>query len=174
MAKDNNIVKEGDPVAKVVNNYVTYLAICVSKKESKHFDIGNDIKISFNDEEIDGKVYKKYQNESDIVIIFKITNQNVEIYDTRVEEFDIIYKQIEGLKIPKNSIKTVDGKKGVYVVNKQTQDIDFVELKGIEYENDEFVFIDDYSNSIDGTKTVSLCDEIILKPNNINKNIKIK
>ena len=174
MAKDNNIVKEGDPVAKVVNNYVTYLAICVSKKESKHFDIGNDIKINFNDEEIDGKVYKKYQNESDIVIIFKITNQNVEIYDTRVEEFDIIYKQIEGLKIPKNSIKTVNGKKGVYVVNKQTQDIDFVELKGIEYENDEFVFIDYYSNSIDGTKTVSLCDEIILKPNNINKNIKMK
>jgi len=67
VAKDNNIVKEGEPVAKVVNNYVTYLAICISEKESKHFDIGNNIKISFNDEEIDGKVYKKYQNESDII-----------------------------------------------------------------------------------------------------------
>lgn len=174
MVKTNEIIKEGDPVARIVNNYATYLAICISEEEAAYFNIGNNIKINFNDEEIDGKVYKTYQNESDIIIIFKITNQNVGIYDTRVEEFDIIYKQIEGLKIPKNSMKTVDGKKGVYVVNKQTQDIDFVELKGIGYENDEFVFIDYYSNSIDGTKTVSLYDEIILKPNNINKNIKMK
>ena len=150
------------------------MAICVSKKESKNFDIDDNIKISFNGEEIDGKVYKTYQNESGIIIIFKITNQNLGIYDTRVEEFDIIYKQIEGLKIPKNSIKTVDDKKGVYVVNKQTQDINFVELKGIGYENDKFVFIDYYSNSIVGAKTVGLHDEIILRPNNINKNIKMK
>ena len=31
-----------------------------------------------------------------------------------------------------------------------------------------------YQNNIDGIKTVELYDEIILKPNNINKNIKIK
>ena len=172
--KNNNIVKEGTPVARIINNYVTYLAICVSEKESNHFSIGNNIKISFNDKEIDGKVYKIYQNKSDIVIIFKIDNQNVGIYDTRVEEFDIIYKQIEGFKIPKSSIKIVDNKKGVYVVNDQTQDIEFVELKGIEYENDEFVFIDYYNSNIDGIKTVSLYDEIILRPNNINKNIKMK
>ena len=43
--------------------------------------------------------------DDNIVVIFKISNQNIEIYDTRVEEFDIIYKQIEGLKIPKESIK---------------------------------------------------------------------
>lgn len=173
-AKNKNVIKEGTPVAKIVNNYVTYLAICINEKESNCFDIGNNIKISFNDKEIDAKVYKIYQKESDVVIIFKITNQNVGIYDTRVEEFDIIYKQIEGFKIPKSSIKTVDNKKGVYVVNDQTQDIEFIELKGIEYENDEFVFIDYYSNNIDGIKTVSLYDEIIVRPNNINKNIKMK
>ena len=64
---------------------------------------------------------KIYTNEGNNVIIFKISNQNVEIYDTRVEEFDIIYKQIDGLKIPKQSIDEINNQKGVYVLNQETK-----------------------------------------------------
>lgn len=174
MTKENNNIKDEEPIAKIINNYESYLAICVDKEQAKNFKLGNNIKISSNNLQLDAKVYKIYKSESNIVIIFKITNQNIGIYDTRVEEFDIIYKQMEGLKIPKSSIKKVGNKKGVYSVNEQTQDIEFIELKGIGYENDEFVFIDYYTNNIQGIETVSLYDEIILKPNNINKNIKIK
>ena len=172
--KSNNSIKKGEPVARIINNYITYLAICVNEEEAKNFSIGQSVKISFKDEEIDGKVDKIQKNNSDIVIILKISTQNVGIYDTRVEEFDIIYKQIEGLKIPKSSVKVVDDKKGVYVINQQTQDVEFIELKGIEYEDEEFIFINYYKNNIDGIKTVNLYDEIILKPNVINKNIKMK
>ena len=40
--------------------------------------------------------------------------QNILNKGTEDKEFDIIYKQIEGLKIPKSSIKVVDEKEGVY------------------------------------------------------------
>ncbi|MBO3446114.1 HlyD family efflux transporter periplasmic adaptor subunit, partial [Clostridium sp. CCUG 7971] len=173
-------VKEGDTVARIVDNNNMYIAVCVDKKESKLFKINQDVciglkseKMNAKVEKMNAKVEKMYKDEENFVIIFKISEQNVGIYDTRVEEFDIIYKQIEGLKIPKESIKIVDDKQGVYVVNEQTQDIEFKELKGIEYENDDFIFIDYYKNDINNIKTVSLYDEIILKPNNINKNIKI-
>lgn len=166
-------VKEGDTVARIVDNNNMYIAVYVDKKESKLFKINQEVCIGLKSEKMNAKVEKMYKDEESFVIIFKISEQNVGIYDTRVEEFDIIYKQIEGLKIPKESIKTVDDKQGVYVVNEQTQDIEFKELKGIEYENDDFIFIDYYKNDINNIKTVSLYDEIILKPNNINKNIKI-
>ncbi|MGL4913749.1 MAG: HlyD family efflux transporter periplasmic adaptor subunit [Romboutsia sp.] len=172
--QSNNSIKKGEPVARIINNYATYLAISVDEEESKNFSVGQSVKIVLKDEEIDGKVDKIQKNSSDIVVIFKITTQNVGIYDTRVEEFDIIYKQIEGLKIPNSSIQIVDEKKGVYVINEQTQDPEFIELQGIEYEDEEFVFIDYYKNKVNGTHTVSLYDEIILKPNVINKNIKMK
>ena len=81
--------------------------------------------------------------------------------------------QIDGLKIPKKSIDEVDNQKGVYVLNQQTKKIDFVELKTIQYENDEFIFIDYYKNQREGIKTVDIYDEIILKPNIINTNIKL-
>lgn len=167
-------VKEGDTVARIINNNNIYIAVSIDKNESKLFEINQSVTMILNNEKMNAKVEKINKNEEDIVVIFKISEQNVGIYDTRVEEFDIIYKQIEGLKIPKESIKTVDDKQGVYVVNEQTQNIEFTELKGIEYEDSDFIFIDYYKNDINDIETVSLYDEIILKPNNINKNIKIK
>ncbi|MCR8745324.1 hypothetical protein NWE74_08405 [Romboutsia lituseburensis] len=172
--KDNSTIKKGEPIARIINNYESYIVTCISKDESKNFVKGETLKIVLNKEEIDAKVDQIEKNGSNVTIIFKITNQNVGIYDTRVEEFDIIYKQIEGLKIPKSSVKVVNGKKGVYVVNEQTQDIEFIELEGIEHEDKEFVYLDYYKNNIDGSKTVNLYDEIILRPNAINKNIKMK
>lgn len=167
-------VKEGDSVARIINDSHVYIAVALDKKESESFEINQNVIISLNDEEMNAQVEKMYKDGEKIITIFKISEQNVGIYDTRVEEFGIIYKQIEGLKIPKESIKTVDDKQGVYVVNKQTQNIEFIELQGIEYEDDDFIFIDYYRNDVNDIKTVSLYDEIILKPNNINKNIKIK
>ena len=99
--------------------------------------------------------------------------QNAIIYNTRVQEFDIIYKQIDGLKVPKQSIEEVNNQKGVYVLNQETRKVDFVELKTIQYEDDEVIFIDYYKNQKEGIKTIDIHDEIILKPNSINKNIKI-
>lgn len=172
--KNEEKVKEGDTVARIINNNHIYIAVYIDKAESELFKINQDVTIALNNEKMSTKVEKMYKDGENIVVIFKINDQNMGICDTRVEEFDIIYKQIEGLKIPKESIKTVDGKQGVYVVNEQTQDVEFIELKGIEYEDDDFIFIDYYKNDINNIETVSLYDEIILKPNNINKNIKVK
>ena len=131
-------------------------------------------KVNFFDSNImEGIVEKIYTNEGNNVIIFKISNQNVEIYDTRVEEFDIIYKQIDGLKIPKQSIDEINNQKGVYVLNQETKKVNFTELKNIQYEDDEYVFIDYYKNQKEGLKTIQMYDEIIINPNVINKNIKI-
>ena len=127
-----------------------------------------------NNKIINSYVENIYGSEENYIIIFKISNPNIEIYDTRVVEFDIIYNQMEALKIPINSIIKVDKKYGVYVINEQTRSVEFVELKGIEYKDDEFVYINTYKNKVNNIKTVDNYDEIILRPNNINKNIKIR
>ncbi|HJG97421.1 MAG TPA: hypothetical protein K8V90_09990, partial [Romboutsia timonensis] len=84
-----------------------------------------------------------------------------------------IYKQIDGLKIPKQSIDEINNQKGVYVLNQETKRVNFTELKNIQYEDDEYVFIDYYKNQKEGLKTIQMYDEIIINPNVINKNIKI-
>ena len=68
----------------------------------------------------------------------------------------------------------IDNKKGVYVVNQENKNVEFVELKGIEYEDDGYLYINYNQNRLDNVKTVDLYDEIILNPNIINSSIKIK
>lgn len=173
VSKDGENIKENQSIVRLVgdNNYV---AICIENKELENFEINNKIKLKYSKYENDAIVYKIYPKDDYCVIILKISNQNVGIYDTRVEEFDIIYKQTEGLKVPKSSVEIIDGKQGVYVVNPETKNAQFIELQGIVYEEDDFVYIDYYKNDINQIKSIDVYDEIILKPNIINKNIKIK
>ena len=172
--EDGSKVKKDDIVARVINNHSIYVAVSVTKEESKLFNISQNINLVVKNENIQAQVNNKYEYEDEDIVIFKINEQNIGIYDTRVEEFDIIYNQIEGLKIPKESIRKINKKQGVYVIDAQTKDIEFVELKGIKYQDEEFVYIDFYENELNNIKTVTIHDEIILKPNNINKNIKIR
>lgn len=168
---ENTSIKESEVVARIIQSDYSYIAICT--KDNNIFEDNQKVEIVFDSENIQGNVEKIYRNGNDNVVIFKISNQNVEIYDTRVKEFDIIYKQIDGLKVPKQSVKEKNDQKGVYVLNQETKKVDFIELKNIQYEDDEFIFIDYYKNQKEGIKTIDIYDEIILKPNSINKNIKI-
>ena len=166
----NEFINESDIIARVIESSYSYIAISTSEDI---FEEKQNVQISLDEAIIDATVEKIYKKSENNVIIFKITNQNLEIYDTRVKEFDIIYKQMEGLKIPKQSIKELDNKKYVYVLNKETKNVDLVELKNIQYENDEFIFIDYYKNQKEGIKTIDIYDEIIAKPNILNTNMKM-
>lgn len=175
--KEERKIKDNEIVMRVINPNDVYVAICISKQEGEKFKVGEFVKLKMKDSDlgyIDAKIEEKYTNKSKVVVILKITNQNVGIYDARVTEFDIIYSEIEGLRIPKESIKLVDGNKGVYVLDESSERLRFVKLKGIVYEGDDFVFVDYYKNNINGVKTVNLYDKILLKPNVINRKIFLK
>ncbi|QJA09256.1 hypothetical protein HF520_09935 [Romboutsia sp. CE17] len=167
-------IKEDSIILRVINNHNSYIYTYVDKNEKKYFEENESIVLRSGDNEIQATVYKVYEENDNFIAIFKINNQNIGIYDTRVEEFDIIYKQIEGIKIPKDAIKNIDGKEGVYVVSEENKTPSFVELKGVTYEDDEFKYIDYYKNQVNEIDTVDLYDKIILKPNFINTKMKIE
>ncbi len=171
---ENQNIKEHDILARIIDPSNCYIAICIEDEEIENFKLGTNINLEFDSKIVQAKIHDVYKSKEDNVVILKISNQNVEIYDTRVKEFDIIYKQIESLKIPKTAIKEIDGKQGVYRISEQNRKPEFVELKGIIYEDKEFIYIDYYNNKINGISTVSLYDEIILKPNTMNTKLKIK
>ncbi|MCC0630717.1 MULTISPECIES: HlyD family efflux transporter periplasmic adaptor subunit [unclassified Clostridioides] len=161
-------------IEKDANDQSSYLSTYISKEESNNLKKNQNVIIEYREQKIDAKVYKIYENNNKIMVKLKISNQIVTNQDTSVEEFDIIYNQMECLKIPKTSIKTKDNKRGVYVIDEQSQSVKFVILEGITYENKSSVFVDYYKNDINGVTSVNLYDKIILRPNSINTNIRIK
>jgi putative membrane fusion protein len=174
LIKEDKKVKLGDPILKVINNHKFYLAVVLDNNEFKNFKIGDSVKLANKDIKLDGRVYDKYKDKnSKNITIFEISQQNRKIYDTRVLEFDIIYKQLEGIKIPKDAIITKDSKTGVYRVS-ETGNVEFVELQGISGENDDFIVLSFLTIKSNGLKTVDLHDEILLKPNKVKEGQKIK
>ncbi|MRZ81123.1 hypothetical protein GKD14_03460 [Paeniclostridium sordellii] len=162
ISKEKKLDK-GEPIARIINNLKQFVAISCNEEEIKKLKIGQKIILSSDIEKINSKVYDIYKEGKQYIVILEISEQNVEIYDTRIKEFDIIYKSIEGLKVPKKAVVNSDGKKGVYVVS-ETGDAKFVELKGTLYESEEYIVIDHYKNDINGVNTIKIYDEIILNP----------
>lgn len=156
-------IKKDEPIVRIINNLKQYVAISCNEKEAKNFKKGQRIILSNDIEKINTNVYDIYKDKKDYIIILEISEQNIENYDTRVEEFDIIYESIEGLKIPKESIVTVNGKKGVYAIS-EIGDSEFVELKGNLYESEEYIIIDYYQNDVEGIESIRIYDEIIKTP----------
>lgn len=162
ISKEKKLDK-GEPIARIINNLKQFVAISCNEEEIKKIKIGQKIILSSDIEKINSKVYDIYKEGKQYIVILEISEQNVEIYDTRIKEFDIIYKSIEGLKVPKTAVVNSDGKKGVYIVS-ETGDAKFVELKGTLYESEEYIVIDHYKNDINGVNTIKIYDEIILNP----------
>ncbi|CEJ74839.1 HlyD family efflux transporter periplasmic adaptor subunit [Paraclostridium sordellii] len=162
ISKEKKLDK-GEPIARIINNLKQFVAISCNEEEIKKIKIGQKIILSSDIEKINSKVYDIYKEGKQYIVILEISEQNVEIYDTRIKEFDIIYKSIEGLKVPKTAVVNLDGKKGVYIVS-ETGDAKFVELKGTLYESEEYIVIDHYKNDINGVNTIKIYDEIILNP----------
>lgn len=174
LIRSDKKVKLGDPILKVINNHSFYLAVVLDNSEFKKFKVGDNVKLANKDIKLDAMVYDKYKDKnSKNIAIFEISQQNRKIYDTRVLEFDIIYKQLEGIKIPKDAIITKDSKKGVYRIS-ETGNVEFVELQGVSGENDDFIVLSYLTIKSNGLKTVDLHDEILLKPSKVKEGQKIK
>lgn len=168
-ATNHKKIKQGTIIARVINNNDCYMAFV--GEDNKLFNEGDSVKIGIKDNEINGEIYKICKKDNYSIIIVKFMQQNIGIYDTRVEEFDIIYKQMEALRIPKESLMKKDNKTGVYVINEENNKPEFIEIKGISFEDDTYIYVDFRGNEANGINTVKLHDRIILKPNFINKRI---
>ena len=170
---NEGVIKQGQPIARIINNIKQYLAIVVEENEIMNFKENNSVIIRDKNNQINAKVHNIYTKNDKNVVVFEISEQNIEINDTRVAEFDIIYKSIEGIKIPKSSIVKKDNVEGVYIVS-ETGSAKFIEIKGTSYENEEFIVIDYYKNEIEGVKTIDIYDEIILEPKKVKNGFAVK
>ena len=170
---NEGVIKHGQPIARIINNIKQYLAIVVEENEIINFEENNSVIIRDKNNQINAKVHNIYTKNDKNVVVLEISEQNIEINDTRVAEFDIIYKSIEGIKIPKSSIVKKDNVEGVYIVS-ETGSAKFIEIKGTSYENEEFIVIDYYKNEIEGVKTIDIYDEIILEPKKVKNGFIVK
>ena len=161
-------------IEKDLNSEKTFLTTYLDDKSVKTYEEGQRVEIKYNEVDIDAIVYKIYPNSGKNLLRLKINDENVVNYSTREQEFDIIYKHIDCFRIPKTSVEIKNNKQGVFVVEEEYHRAKFKYLENIIHDDKDYVYVDYYKNEKEKIDTVSLHNRIILKPNSINTNIRIK
>ena len=160
---------------KIINNFEWYLALKVdNRKDINDYEIGDvlDLKYSLKDIELEleGKIIAINNTSNKSVIILKFNKYLHDFYNARFPKVSLIQKKIEGLKIPNSVIIDQDGEKGVYIKDfsgiVNYRPIKIISTRGDDTyieKGDENLLINIDTREKE-TRTVSIYDEILLKP----------
>ncbi len=177
---DENNVKKGSAVFKMIDNFQWYIAIKIEDiKDIVDYEINQNIWVQLenNEKEIIGRIIAINLTDNKAVIVIRFNDYLHEFYNLRFLNVHIIQSKTSALKIPSKVVIEKEGQKGVYI--KEINGI--VKFRPIivlsEDEDNEFTYIqrgDDKGYiqlpGLENTsKTVLLYDEIFISTNNIKE-----
>lgn len=157
-------VQKGDPVGKIVNNYIWNIVMEIPTAESELIQEGSEIKIRFTELDemaVDGQITDISSEENGKVIVIVKSNKYVDsVYHTSRAEVQLIKRTYTGVKIPQKALRIVDEKKGVYVLRGNL--VKFIPIN-IIYSDDTWVI----ATESETNSGIKLYDEVVLKGKNL-------
>lgn len=160
-----NIVKDkvnvGDPIGKIVNNFLWYVAVVVPEDVANEMRVGDSVGIRFKavgGEAVSGNIARISSVENKKAAVVISSNKYIDsVYSTSKTEVELVRNSYEGFRIPAKSIRIIDKVKGVYVIRNDMARFVPVET---QYTGEDWVIV---SERIDGGETLKLYDELIVK-----------
>lgn len=157
----------GQPLCKIVNNYVWRYAMEMTEEEAEGVAVGQSVQLEFFDlseETIKGNVIRISEPENGKVAVVVSTNKYVEgIYSSSHINADVITTSSEGIKLPAQCLHVKDGTTGVYVVRLDVAK--FVPVNVI-YKNDEWTIVS-AAEPQSGSAKLLMYDEVIVDCRNL-------
>lgn len=162
-----NNVEAGQPLCKIINNYMWKYATVLSEKEAEEISIGQGVQMRFYDLAsglINGTVSRISEVENGKRAIVISTNKHIDgIYSTSRINADIVTVNSGGIKLPSECLRVKDGVTGVYVIRLDVAK--FVPVNLI-YRNEDWAIVSAAEAELGGTK-LKIYDEVIVKCRNL-------
>ena len=172
------IVATNSESGKVIDNFYCYIATITSSEEAKQAEVGDRVKARLsNNAEVDAEISNIIkEDDGDIILILRVTEQIEELINYRKITFDLIWWDASGLKVPNQAI--VNENDLNYVVRNRAGYLSKILVK-VERQGDKYSIIDSYTTEelkelgfseaeIANYKSISLYDEIMINPD-LNK-----
>ena len=171
--KTGKIISKSNNQAKVVNNFVCYIAVPISQDVQNKTSEGKTVHLRLaNQEKVKAEVYKIIEDKNKSLIIFKITDAVEDLIDYRKISLDIIWWEYEGLMVPNHAILYENTLS--YVIRKRSGRLEKILVKILK-QNENYCIIDNYnmdelselgfsSEEINSMRTIKLYDEIMMDP----------
>ena len=160
---DNFEISEEKSSAKLVTGYDWYYTFLVDEGYADDFEYASVITVNFDghsDEDIKAYVYNISQAENGkCVVTCRIEKYVPYAFTNRKLPATIILDSTEGIKIPRQAVRVVDGQTGVYIAKHALAE--FKTIKIIAQDENYVVA----SEGVEGTNSLMLYDEVIVKGN---------
>ena len=168
------IVATNNESGKVIDNFYCYIATITSSDEAKQAEVGNKVKVRLsNNAEVNAEITNIVKEEDgDVILVLKLTEQIEELTNYRKITFDLIWWDASGLKVPNQAIVKENDLN--YVVRNRAGYLSKILVK-VERQGDSYSIIDAYNTEelkelgfsdteIANYKKISLYDEIMINP----------
>ena len=172
------IVATSNEAGKVIDNFYCYIATITSSDEAKNAAVGDNVKVRLsNNEEVEAEITNIIkEDDGDIILVLKLTEQIEELINYRKITFDLIWWDDSGLKVPNQAIVKENDLN--YVVRNRAGYLNRILVK-VERQGDKYSIISSYKTEelkelgisdeeIANYKKISLYDEILINPD-LNK-----
>lgn len=171
--RTGEIVASSGEHGKVINNFECYIAITLDSEQAMSKKIGDNVVLRLaNTKEVSAQIEYIVEEEEQRLIIFKIKDEVEELSSYRKISVEVIWWSYSGLKVPNSAI--IHENDLDYIIRTRAGYTDKILVKILK-QNDTYSIISRYDNEelkelgfdtskIRQLKTISLYDEIILKP----------
>lgn len=173
--KTGKIVATNEECGKVIDNFSCYIATITSSDGAKNAQVEDNVKVRLsNNVEVPAEIVNIINEEDgDIVIILKLTEQIEELTNYRKITFDLIWWSASGLKVPNQAIVNVDELN--YVVRNRAGYLSKILVK-VKKQGEKYSIVEAYTSEelkklgftdkeIEAYRKISLYDEILVNPN---------
>lgn len=166
---------------KIINNFKWYLAIKIDdRKNIDNYNVGDILYVKYplkdNYLELEGDIIAINNTSNQSVIVLKFNKYLHDFYNARFPKVKLIQESIESFKIPNNTILEQNDEKGVYIKD-FSGIVKFRPIKTISTEG-KYTYIEkgnkesliSINTRKESVRTVSIHDEILLKPSMFKEN----
>lgn len=124
---------------KIVGTFKWYAACRMSAAEASSFseDVTYEVYFKNNSESVPMSVYKVLTDATDAVVLFECKVMPEGFDYTRCQEFEAVYSELVGYKIPSTALRVHDGYEGVYILDEVT--VRFRRVNVLHEENGYFL-----------------------------------
>lgn len=172
--KTGEMIPSSNESGKIVNNYNCYIATILKSDKAKKAEIDDKVQLILpTGDEVKATIeYIAEQENGSKLIIFETKNCVEKLISYRKISFEVVWWNANGLKVPNSSIVERDGKN--YIIRKRVGYTDDILVKVLK-KAENYSIIENYTSlelkelgysteEIKNMKSISLYDEILLKP----------
>lgn len=132
-----------EPLCKIIDNYYWYYSVILPPELGRLIAEKTEVKLYFSfapTTPIWGRKVEMTENEKDgsLKITWCIGRELPDVFNQRLCEAEIVYKDLQGVLVPKSALQEIDGRPGVYILEKGTivfRDVDIL----LEREHDVLI-----------------------------------